>query len=257
MLKKLIVCNMALLLLIGLALLDLNYLLNEKLEAQSNVTEPTFRNISDYYLIEAGTDLDFSDAYYIDGRNIVHRVYFAENINTYVPGTYKLTAIVKNSEEYVSKGVTVKIEEPDCSSRLSGGYYDPDKGTCVVSGGATLFYNTGSYSTYTDATDVYGIAESLLGVTGSCQDVMCMFYNKYFGRQLLTIRANYISYEEALPGDMIFYMNGGNGYTHVAVYLGDGMALQGNYSGRAVIRSIYLPRATEPMFARVIPEFAD
>ena len=38
-----------------------------------------------------------------------------------------------------------------------------------------------------------------------------------------------IPYDQAQPGDILYYANGGLGYSHVAVYIGNGMAVHGNF----------------------------
>lgn len=42
-------------------------------------------------------------------------------------------------------------------------------------------------------------------------------------------------------GNLIYYYNGGRGVDHIAVYIGDGMAVHGNYNGETVIASVYIP----------------
>ena len=40
-------------------------------------------------------------------------------------------------------------------------------------------------------------------------------------------------------GDLIYYNNGGRGVDHIAVYIGNGQAVHGNYNGKTVIASAY------------------
>ncbi len=40
----------------------------------------------------------------------------------------------------------------------------------------------------------------------------------------------YVDPSQAVAGNLIYYNNGGNGYDHIAVYIGDGQAVHGNYS---------------------------
>ena len=43
------------------------------------------------------------------------------------------------------------------------------------------------------------------------------------------------------PGNLIYYNNGGRGVDHIAIYIGNGLAVHGNYNGRTVIESVYIP----------------
>jgi cell wall-associated NlpC family hydrolase len=40
-----------------------------------------------------------------------------------------------------------------------------------------------------------------------------------------------VSGAEALPGDLVYYQNGGMGMAHIAVYVGNGMAVHGGWNG--------------------------
>ena len=42
-------------------------------------------------------------------------------------------------------------------------------------------------------------------------------------------------------GNLIYYYNGGRGVDHIAVYIGDGLAVHGNYNGETVIASDIIP----------------
>lgn len=53
-------------------------------------------------------------------------------------------------------------------------------------------------------------------------------------------------------GDLLYYNNGGRGIDHIAVYIGNGMAVHGNYNGKTVIASAYVPGAANPQFIRVV-----
>ena len=56
---------------------------------------------------------------------------------------------------------------------------------------------------------------------------------------------------EARPGNLIFYNNGGRGIDHIAIYIGDGLAVHGNYNGCTVVESAYLPSAGAPQFIQI------
>ena len=45
--------------------------------------------------------------------------------------------------------------------------------------------------------------------------------------------------DSPLAGDLIYYNNGGRGVDHIAVYIGNGQAVHGNYNGKTVISDAY------------------
>ena len=53
-------------------------------------------------------------------------------------------------------------------------------------------------------------------------------------------------------GDLLYYNNGGRGVDHIAIYIGNGQAVHGNYEGKTVIASAYLSTAAYPQFIRVV-----
>ena len=53
-------------------------------------------------------------------------------------------------------------------------------------------------------------------------------------------------------GDLLYYNNGGRGVDHIAIYIGNGQAVHGNYEGKTVIASAYLSTAASPQFIRVV-----
>lgn len=52
------------------------------------------------------------------------------------------------------------------------------------------------------------------------------------------------------PGNLIYYNNVGRGVDHIAIYIGNGLAVHGNYNGRTVIESVYIPGGA-PQFIQV------
>lgn len=44
-----------------------------------------------------------------------------------------------------------------------------------------------------------------------------------------------VSAAEAMPGDLIYYANGGGGMAHIALYIGNGRAIHGGYNGNQTI----------------------
>ena len=53
-------------------------------------------------------------------------------------------------------------------------------------------------------------------------------------------------------GDLLYYNNGGRGVDHIAIYIGNGQAVHGNYEGKTVIACAYLSTAASPQFIRVV-----
>lgn len=55
-----------------------------------------------------------------------------------------------------------------------------------------------------------------------------------------------------VAGNLIYYNNGGRGVDHIAIYIGNGMAVHGNYNGKTVIAPAYINSAGTPQFIQVI-----
>lgn len=59
-----------------------------------------------------------------------------------------------------------------------------------------------------------------------------------------------VSAAEAQPGDLVYYQNGGMGMAHIAVYVGNGMAVHGGWEGgRTVLYSVNV--GSGPVFIHV------
>jgi len=59
-----------------------------------------------------------------------------------------------------------------------------------------------------------------------------------------------VSAAEAQPGDLVYYQNGGMGMAHIAVYVGNGMAVHGGWNGgTTALYSVNV--GTGPVFIRV------
>ena len=58
--------------------------------------------------------------------------------------------------------------------------------------------------------------------------------------------------DSPLAGDLIYYNNGGRGVDHIAVYIGNGQAVHGNYNGKTVIASAYQSGMGNPQYIRVV-----
>lgn len=99
--------------------------------------------------------------------------------------------------------------------------------------------------------DAFHLAEEFIGMPGGCNVVAQAFINSYFGEGYNIFDTYPVTKEEAMPGDIIYYTNGGLGDHHYAVYLGGASALQGNIYGTTVLGSVYMTYGTEPQFKRL------
>lgn len=100
----------------------------------------------------------------------------------------------------------------------------------------------------------YSLAEEFVGVPGDCFATANKYLKALYNDENFRISMNNyerISHSEANPGDVVFYENGSLNTTHWAVYLGDDTALQGNWNGVAVIRSVFIKGGTSPIFYRL------
>ena len=53
-------------------------------------------------------------------------------------------------------------------------------------------------------------------------------------------------------GDLLYYNNGGRGVDHIAIYIGNGQAVHGNYNGKTVQASAYQNGMGNPQYIRVV-----
>ena len=58
--------------------------------------------------------------------------------------------------------------------------------------------------------------------------------------------------DSPLAGDLIYYNNGGRGVDHIAIYIGNGQAVHGNYNGKTVIADAYQSGMGSPQYIRVV-----
>lgn len=95
------------------------------------------------------------------------------------------------------------------------------------------------------------IAKLLEGSYGSCIEIADKFLTMFYGRQLYV--ENSITVDNARPGDILYYTDGGLGVEHWGIYLNEQYSLQGNFNGSALIINGYeLNNATYPIIRRII-----
>lgn len=100
--------------------------------------------------------------------------------------------------------------------------------------------------------DAFELALKFVGMPGACSEVAQAFINAYFGYGYSVFNTYPVSYEEARPGDIIYYADGGIGLQHYATYLGGSSALQGNINGTTVIGNVYMSHGSTPQFQRLV-----
>ncbi|MBF0713670.1 LysM peptidoglycan-binding domain-containing protein [Gemella sp. GH3] len=105
------------------------------------------------------------------------------------------------------------------------------------------------------AASIYAAAVSQLGVYQDCTmlvtnalgSVGINYHNWPAGYLSL---GTVVSADQAQPGDLIYYANGGMGLAHIAVYAGNGQAIHGGWNGnQTVTASAYV--GSGPVFIRV------
>lgn len=101
----------------------------------------------------------------------------------------------------------------------------------------------------TSLNSAWDIANFLVGKPGTCFYIASLFVEMYQGKEHKIANAYEVS--EPMLGDVIYYADGGLGIEHWAIYLGDNLALQGNYLGTTIIGPVYINNASEPIYYRV------
>lgn len=73
----------------------------------------------------------------------------------------------------------------------------------------------------------------------------------YLGTESFFKVGKEVPYSSAQPGDVLYYPNNGMGGTHVAIYIGGGMAVHGNVSGTTMIMYSAIPGLPLPRVVRI------
>lgn len=84
-------------------------------------------------------------------------------------------------------------------------------------------------------------------VTNSLKAVGINFHDWPIGYMSL---GTVVSAADALPGDLVYYADGGMGLAHIAVYIGDGVAVHGGWNGNQTI-TYSINVGSGPVFIRV------
>ena len=106
-------------------------------------------------------------------------------------------------------------------------------------------------------TNIANAALGLVGVTDGwqCTEVATAALNAAGVGAGVVWPDQYLQYgyvtDAPVAGNLIYYDNGGRGYDHIAVYIGDGMAVHGNYNGQTVVAGAYVDGAGSPVFIQV------
>lgn len=199
--------------------LDKSYQINEN--EQINLKDVKVYN----YL---GEKLDYT----VDDDKVVYDKAGSYNIS--IKTTYQNQEYTKNTTLTVQKNEPLPVvEEKPVLEPI-------DFGT---------FYNSTIFSYNEEINDLTEIANSLVGVSGECTEVVFMFLNSANKKIINTFNLERIPETEAQIGDIVYYEQM-SGWSHVAVYLGNGKALHGNIQGQAQILDVHLEFGSEPIFAR-------
>jgi cell wall-associated NlpC family hydrolase len=107
-------------------------------------------------------------------------------------------------------------------------------------------------------TKAAAIAAAALAQLGVYQDCTMLATNSLaaVGIQFHDWPAGYLSLgrvvtaAEAIPGDLIYYANGGMGVAHIAVYIGNGVAVHGGWNGNQTV-TFSANVGSGPVFIRV------
>lgn len=175
------------------------------------------------------------------------------------PGEYTIKYTAKDSSGNVGEAsLKVKInateDEEDETEEIKDALSNSESGSSSDSSS-----DTGSSvqapQASTTAGIVYAAAMNQLGVYQDCTMLVTNslaaagIYHHGWPASYLGL-GTVISASEAVPGDIIYYADGGTGWAHVAVYAGGGQAIHGGYLGnQTVVASAYM--GSGPVFIRL------
>jgi len=134
----------------------------------------------------------------------------------------------------------------------------PAAGAGAATASATLSVSTPSPATKVASGRGAAIAAAAYAQLGVAQDCTALASNSLaaVGINFHGWPADYLSLgrtvsaAEAQPGDLVYYQNGGMGMAHIAVYVGNGMAVHGGWNGgTTALYSVNV--GSGPVFIRV------
>lgn len=221
----------------------------------TDITSPviSFKQEEDIVL-KVGSKLDLNEYIEVTDEGGVKAVTSFGKFNPEQAGTYNLSVVaIDNAQNVASCELVVKvITEEEFEILEAAKIKELHELERKQRAEAREKIRTLLESNYGEgSSDISLLAESYLGMGGSCNEVAQAFLSDYLGYGVNIFNSYSISYEDARPGDLVEYRDGGKGNWHVAVYLGNGMALHGNWNGTTVISSIWVNGASDPYFQRV------
>lgn len=206
---------------------------------------------NDEIVIKEGEEVDLSEFVNIKTQeeDMAYQVMSLSVSDITVTGTHKVRLLAVDEEHNIAETTMTIIV-------LSEEEYELLEEEVRYQKGKASEYNTEFLDLKGDFYDgdIYSLAQSFIGMKGDCLHVALAFLSAYFGFSVSTRNTYPVSAEEAQPGDLIYYSDGGLGVQHWAVYLGGDAALHGNYLGTTVIGKVYMNKASAPTFLRVIVE---
>ena len=221
----------------------------------NDVTSPviSFKQSKDIVLIE-GSKLNLADYIEATDNSGIVSVSSIGKFNGDEIGEYTINIIASDASSNISSDVlSVKVISKEDFFNLKD-----EKVQELIAADDTqreklreemrVMTNANSQEVYSE---IEFLAESYIGMRGYCNEVADAFLEEYLGHDVNVFDTHSITKEEAKPGDLVEYADGGKGFWHVAVYLSNDMALHGNWNGTTVISSIWVQGATAPYFERL------
>lgn len=214
-------------------------------------TIPNILQIKNPYItIKSGEEINIQEHIEIEGGSTILTI---DSLNKDEIGEHEIKVLaIKDGEsqvETITFNVLSEEEYEDYINEIKRKSFEERKNKAIavsrkILGDLSVECNIGE--------DPVATAQCFVGMTGWCTEIAQKFIDAYFGVGYSVFDTYDISYEEALPGDVIYYTDGGLGMQHYAVYLGNDLALQGNMDGGiSRLGSIYLNKGSEPQFKRL------
>ena len=106
--------------------------------------------------------------------------------------------------------------------------------------------------------NIVNAAMNLVGVTNGwqCTEVATAALNNAGVAAGVVWPDQYTQYgyvtDTPVAGNLIYYNQGGRGQDHIAIYIGNGMAVHGNFDGQTIVASAYLPGAVSTTYIQVV-----